>query len=116
MSNIAEFTDSEVKVIHDTLQERYGKPVETERADIEMHHPADDEVYACPAIYWEYNQCHFVLAKAGEQEFASQFFYGPDEQFSTGKDFYDDVRNCLLSTLQMQADHELKKQGVIGNK
>ena len=114
MSNIPDFTESEAKLINDTLAERYGKPVATERADIEMPQAADDnEVYVCSAFYWEHNGCHFVLAKTGEQEFASQFFYGPDEQFNTGKEFYDDVRDCLLTTLRVQADHELKKQGAI---
>ena len=116
MSETSDFTESELKVIEDTLAERYSKSVETEHVDIEMPSKDDEQVYVCPAIYWEDRGCHFVLAKTGEGEFSSQFFYGPDEQFSTGKDFYDDLRDCLLSTLRVQADHELKKQGVIGNK
>ncbi len=113
MSKIPDFTESEAKLIQDALAERYGKSIETEHVDIEMPSKDDDQVYVCPAIYWEHNGCHFVLAKTDEGEFSSQFFYGPDEQYSTGKDFYDDVRDCLITTLQVQADHELKKQGAI---
>ena len=112
MSEIPDFTEAEAKIIQDTLAERYGKSVNTEHADIEMP-TEENEVYACPAIYWQHNDCHFVLAKTGEGEFASQFFYSPEEQLSTGKDFYDDVRDCLLTTLRVQADYELKKQGAI---
>ncbi|MDH5445086.1 MAG: hypothetical protein OEY52_05975 [Gammaproteobacteria bacterium] len=113
MSKTPDFTESEAKLIEDTLAERYGKSVETEHVDIEMPSKDDEQLYVCPAVYWEHKDCHFVLAKTGEGEFASQFFYGPEEQFSTGKDFYDDLSDCLLSTLRVQADHELKKQGAI---
>lgn len=113
MSKIPDFTESEAKIIQDTLAERYGESVQTEHVDIEMPSKDDEQVYVCPAIYWEDKGCHFVMAKTGEGEYASQFFYGADEQFNTGKDFYDDVRDCLLTTLRVQADHELKKQGAI---
>ncbi|MDH5180992.1 MAG: hypothetical protein OEZ39_02785 [Gammaproteobacteria bacterium] len=114
MSEIPDFTEGELKVVDDTLRERYGNPIETQRADIEVPvHPDDDEVIECPAIYWQHGECHFILSKAGEQQFFSQFFYGDDEQFGTGKEFYDDVRDCLMTTLKVQADHELKRKGVI---
>lgn len=117
MSKIPDFTDSELKVVHDTLQERYGRAVATQQADIELRiYPDDRELTECPAIYWEYGTCHFILAKAGKQQFFSQFFYGNREQFGTGKQFYDDVFDCLMTTLRVQADHELKQQGVSDNK
>lgn len=117
MSEIPDFTDNELKVIYDTLQERYGSPVETQQADIELRiYPDDRELTECPAIYWEHAECHFILAKAGKQKFFSQFFYGPREQFGTGKQFYDDVFDCLITTLRVQADHEINKGGVTDNK
>lgn len=117
MSEIPDFTESELKVINDTLQERYGKPADTQRADIELRiYPDDRELTECPAIYWEQGECHFILAKAGKQQFFSQFFYSPREQFGTGRQFYDDVFDCLITTLRVQADHELKKEGVTDNK
>ena len=117
MSKIPEFTDVEVKIVHDTLQERYGKPVETQLADIELRIYSDDrELTECPAIYWEHDNCHFILAKAAKQKFFSQFFYGSREQFGTGKEFYDDVFDCLVTTLRVQADHELNKQGASDSK
>ena len=113
MSKIPDITEAEDKLIEETLAERYGKSIKIEYVDIEMPSKDDEQVYTCPAVYWQKNGCHFVLAKTGEGEYASQFFYGPEEQFNTGKDFYDDVRDCLLTTLRVQADHELKKQGAI---
>jgi len=117
MSKIPDFTDEEFKVVTDTLMERYGKPADLQRADIELRiYPDDRELTECPAIYWENADCHFILAKAGKAQFFSQFFYGPREQFGTGKQFYDDVFDCLVTTLRVQADHELKKVGVTDNK
>ncbi|MDH5408128.1 MAG: hypothetical protein OEY00_05910 [Gammaproteobacteria bacterium] len=113
MSKLPDFTEAEAKTIDDILVERYGKAVKTEHADIEMPSKDDELVYACPAIYWEQSGCHFIIAKTGEGEFASQFFYGAEEQFNTGQEFYDDVRECLIATLRVQANHELKKKGAI---
>lgn len=109
-----DFSDEELKLISDTLSERFGKPVETHLADIEL--PADDagnEITPCPAIYWEENGCHFILAKTSDNKFVSQFFYDDQEQFVTEKPFYDDLQNCVMSLLQVQADHELKESGVL---
>jgi len=117
MSKIPEFTENEIKIVNDTLQERYGKPVDTQLADIELRiYPDDRELTECPAIYWESDTCHFIIAKTGKQQFFSQFFYGNREQFGTGKQFYDDVFDCLVTTLRVQADHELQKEGVVDKK
>ncbi len=37
MSKIPDFMEVELKIATDTLQARYGKPVEIQRADIELH-------------------------------------------------------------------------------
>ena len=111
MSDIPDFTPAESKVVNDTLKERYGKTVDTQQADIELRIYKDDrELTECPAIYWEHNGCHFILAKTAESQFFSQFFYGNREQFGTGKQFYDDILDCLITTLRVQADHELSRQ------
>ena len=116
MSQTTQFTDEEVKIVQDTLQERYGKTVETQLADIELRIYSDDrELTECPAIYWEHESCHFIIAKADKMKFFSQFFYGNREQFGTGKQFYDDLFDCLVTTLRVQADHELNKEGITDN-
>ena len=109
-----DFSDEELKLISDTLSERFGKSVETQLADIEL--PVDNgdkELTPCPAVYWEEKGCHFILAKTSENKFFSQFFYDEHEQFVTEKPFYDDLHNCVMSLLQVQADHELKESGLL---
>ena len=113
MKAIPDFAPEETKVIADTLKERYGEPVAYERADIELRlSPDDSQVTECPAVYWEKNGCHFVLAKTGNSEFFSQFFYDGRNQFGTGRQFYDDLLDCLITTLRVQADHELQRNKV----
>ncbi len=113
MSKIPDFSKEEIKVVNDTLQERYDGPVESHLVDVELRlNPDDSQVTECPAIYWEHGDCHFVLAKTGDSRFYSQFFYSNREQFGTGQQSYDDILDCLVTTLRVQADHELERNKV----
>ena len=113
-NDLYDFTPEDLKLINDTLAERYGNPTETQRADIELPvDKGDQEPTPCPAVYWEEKDCHFILAKTADNKFFSQFFYEHDEQFVTEKPFYDDLHSCLVTLLQVQADHELKKSGLL---
>jgi len=105
--NVNDFSADELKLIDDALEKRYGNPVKTERVDIEF---GDAEVAECPALYWEHDGCHFIIAKAEDKKFFNQFFYDDDEQFGTEKPF-DDLEICMTTLLQVQANHELKKAG-----
>ena len=113
MSAIPDFTPEETKVVNDTLQERYGKPVEVQAVDVELRlTPNDSQVTECPALYWESGDCHFILAKTDDSSFYSQFFYSGREQFGTGRQHYNDILDCLVTTLRVQADHELERNKV----
>jgi hypothetical protein len=112
--SINDFTDEELKLISDTLSERFGKSIETQLADIELPVDNGDEApVPCAAVYWEEKGCHFIAAKTSDNKFFSQFFYGDDEQFVTEKPFYDDLHSCVMSLLKVQADHELKESGLL---
>ena len=107
---IPDFDDAEIKIIDDTLKERYGVAQETQRCDVEIPIDEDDsETIECPSIYWEHNGCHFILGKIDDSKYFSQFFYDDKEQFTTGSKSYSDLYNCLMTTLQVQADHEREK-------
>ncbi|MBI4190255.1 MAG: hypothetical protein HY525_06915 [Betaproteobacteria bacterium] len=43
----------------------------------------------------------------GADRYRSQFFYSVLEQFGTGRDF-DDLAECVTTTLRLQADHKKK--------
>jgi hypothetical protein len=116
MSSISDFNDADRWVVETALKERYGKIVKTEAADSEIRlDPASKEVTVCPTLYWEENGIEFVILKIGEDRYRSQFFYSAVEQFGTGRDF-DDLAECVTTTLRLQADHEKDRAGATSGK
>ena len=112
MSNIAEFTESELWTVRSTLKERYGSSVEPELADCELHlDPASPKLTSCPSLFWQQDKCNFVLFKVGEARFRCQFFYAIDEMFGTGIEEYDNIGDCVLTVLQVQADSDAERKG-----
>ena len=110
MSEVPDFTESELELIHQTLNKRFEKDVEEQLADVEIRlSPADRALMVCPAVFWSERGANFVLVKSGEKEFRCQFYYREHEQFGTGRDTYDEVGDCVLDLLQAHADHELNR-------
>jgi hypothetical protein len=111
MSSVPDFGDDEIKVVEDTLQERYRRPVPVQRADVELRlTPEDRELTECPALYWEDGECHFVIAKLGKARYHCQFYYGLHQQYGTGRPEYDDLFDCVTTLLKLQADHAATEQ------
>lgn len=112
MSDIADFTASELWTARATLQERYGRPVEPELADCELRLDKDSaEPTSCPSLFWHDGGCNFVAFKIAENRFRCQFFYQIHEMFGTGVEEFDNVGDCILTLLQIQADHDAEKKG-----
>ncbi|QLQ34321.1 MAG: hypothetical protein HZT40_21260 [Candidatus Thiothrix singaporensis] len=112
MAKVPDLTDLEKHIIQQTIDERWGKgKVTAEEVEVEIRlSPADRELTACPAMYWEHEDCQFVLAKSGESRYRSQFFYSVKDRFGTGIDEYADLGDCVLYLLRLQADHESERQ------
>ncbi|MDO9064524.1 MAG: hypothetical protein Q7U25_04855 [Sulfuricella sp.] len=111
MSGAPDITDSERWVVEVTLKERYGKPVEVQLADVELRlDPAVPELTLCPAMVWKEQGAGFVISKVGDHRFRCQFFYSVREQYGTGKAEYDDLLECVVALLKLQADHQAKRQ------
>jgi hypothetical protein len=112
MSQIADFTESELWIIHTTLAERYNEAVETQLADSELRlNPYSSELTPCPVAYWERDGCHFVVFKTGEDSYRCQFYYRVHQMFGTGIEDYDDLSECMVTLLQVQADHAAQLAG-----
>ena len=111
MSRIPDFSESELWVINATLEERYGAPREIQLAETELRlDKGSTELVPCPTAYWEADNCHFVVCKTGDKSYRCQFFYRIHQMYGTGVDEYDDLAECVVSLLQVQADHHLKEQ------
>jgi len=46
----------------------------------------------------------------GDHRFRCQFFYSVREQYGTGKAEYDDLLECVVALLKLQADHAAQRQ------
>ncbi|MDH5764984.1 MAG: hypothetical protein OEZ38_03120 [Gammaproteobacteria bacterium] len=109
MANINDFTDTEIWTVESTLRERWGNDhsIELQYADAEIRlHPGDRETTECPVMLWSYDGCNYVIFKTGQQKYRAQFFYRGYQQYGTGVHEYDDIGDCLISLLQVQADHD----------
>ena len=110
MSDIPDFTQDELTILNQTLNERFGKEIETQLVDTEVRmYKGDRELTEVPAVYWEANDCKFIIIKKGANRFHNQFFYGVNKQYGTGIEEFDDLHKCTVTLLQVQADHALKE-------
>ena len=113
---IPDFNDADRWVVETALKERYGSIVKVELADSELRlDPAAGDVTLCPTLYWEQRSVEFVIFKVADARYRSQFYYSIAEQYGTGRDF-DDLAECVSTTLKLQADHEKERAGVASGK
>lgn len=109
-ATIAPMTDTERWVVQQAVNERYGREVVVQDVETEIRlHIDDRELTLCPGFYWNEHGCHFVLSKTGDSRYRSMFFYRIRDRFSTGREEYDDIGDCVTTLLKMQADEEAKR-------
>ncbi len=108
MSSIPDITETEHWTVKSTLKERWSdRTVEIQLADVEIKlYPDDRETTECPAVFWQVDEASFVIIKAGEKKYRSQFYYRGYQQYGTGKSEYDDLADCVTMMLQVHADKE----------
>ena len=114
MSTIEDFTKSELWIINTTLQERYSKSIDVQLADIELRvNPYATELTPCPAAGWDDDDgCHFIVCKSGDNRYRAQFYYRVHQMYGTGVEEYDDLSECMVTLLQVQADYVANQDGV----
>jgi hypothetical protein len=111
-SQIPDFTETELWVVRSAVNERFGKEIALELADVELRLSPEDRVLtSCPAVYWSERGAHFVISKVGEKAYRCQFYYRGFEQYGTGRQEYDDLGHCVVTLLQVQSDHERQRAG-----
>ena len=115
MSAIPDFTEAEQQLIGEILLERYKRLVPWQLADAELQlDPSSEQLTVCPTLYWSQRGADFIVCKLGESRFRCQFLYSENEQFGTGRETYDEFGECVVTLLQVQADHERGRSGVHG--
>jgi hypothetical protein len=110
MSQIPDFTETELWTLRTALKERYGAPVDVQLGDSEVRlNPESSVLTTCPVAYWSADTVNFVIFKVDTSEYRSQFYYRGRDQYGTGRDYYDNIGECVTILLQVQADHARKK-------
>ena len=111
---LPDFTDGEFQLVNQILLERYNRIVPLQAVEVELLlRPDDKDPTPCPALYWNELGVEFVVAKTGDQRFRCQFFYSPDEVFGTGQESYDNLGDCVVTLLRLQADHHGTRSGAL---
>jgi hypothetical protein len=106
MPEITDFNKNELWIINDTLKQRYGKEIEVQFADSELRlNPHSTALSICPTLFWSDGTANFVIVKIGESKYKCQFFYRVYQQYGTGVEVYEDLTECIVSLLQVQADY-----------
>jgi len=112
MREIADFSQPEQWIVGTTLRERYGREVELLFADSEIRlSQSDRELTSCPVLFWQVDDCNFVIFKCGDRRYRGQFYYQPYKQFGTGMREHGDLSECTVALLQAQADQAAETRG-----
>lgn len=108
-----DFSPTELKTIEKATSERW-KDVELHLADIEITRSASDEnTTLCPAVVWETTDCTFVIIKVDEFVYKSVFYYLGTKQIDTGVSEYNDLKDCVLTLMKVQANFMLSSSSSI---
>lgn len=107
MPGIPDFTESELALVRQLVERRYRRTVDVEIADAELKldpDPASTVLTTCPTLFWNVQDCNFVVFKTAPDRFRPQFYYGHNEHYGTGRPEYADLAECVTRLLQAQAD------------
>lgn len=64
MTNIPDFTEEEIRIVQDSVNERYGHEIELQLADAEIRPDLSiRELIEVPAIFWAERDANFIIIK-----------------------------------------------------
>ena len=109
MTDTADFSNQEKLAIRTTLAKRWKSneiDIQLVDVDVSLSDSALDSI-KCPAFYWELDEYRFLLMKTGENKYRPQFFYQDSEEVAAETLEFDDVAECTMALLQLQANHAL---------
>ncbi|MDH4274603.1 MAG: hypothetical protein OEW08_06165 [Gammaproteobacteria bacterium] len=104
---IADFDADELAIINGALTQRFFRAPKIELADSELRlDPTSTQLVLCPAAVWVEQGVTFIVFKAGVSKYRCLFYLGPNDQFGTGIEEYTDLKTCVTTLLQVQADYD----------
>lgn len=108
--------DPERLAVDAALKRRYGMQIEVQIVEVELRPTgaaSDRRTY--PSLYWEARCAAFVICKIGVDQWRPFFFYPGDpaaEQYGTAQPQFNDLLECVMAVLRLQADHEKIRHGI----
>lgn len=104
---IPDYTDAQVASVQNLLAEQYGEAIETHLADAEARLAGgDDALNSCPVLFWNTQNCNFAILRLEKNLFRAQYFYTPDEQYSTTQKEFNTLEDCVKAVIRTQANHQ----------
>jgi len=108
---IADFTDAELWTLRTALQERYGHKPDLQLGEAEVRlNRQHRHLTVCPVAGWQDGDCTMLVFKSGPGDYRGEFFYRVHEHYGTGIESFDNLAVCLVTLLQVQADHARDRQ------
>ena len=100
-----DYTDNELQNISEILNNHCTSEVEIHLADCEVRQDESSrKTVDRPAVFWQVNNCSFIIVKLDHNLFQGRYFYTPNDQFGEEHQRYADAGNCVSALLQSQAD------------
>lgn len=103
-----DFSLFEKNIVKNLINERWSG-VDVELADVEVSRTSSGKSLPYPALVWEASKCTFVVIKVDESAYKCIFYYLGTQRFDTGVNEYDDLNDCILSIMKVQANFLLTK-------
>lgn len=113
---IPDFDQAELDAVRAQLLSRYREAIEPPQAEVELDLTGIGHLAWYPAPFWSEIGTSFVVLKLGPGGYHPFFYYQTDRQFSTDRDRYDDLDDCVSTLLRMQADHQKELAGASSGK
>ena len=107
-----DFSLFEINIAKDIINQRW-RGVDIDLADVEVSRNSSSESLPYPAIVWEASKCTFVVIKVDESAYKCIYYYLGTQRFDTGVNEYDDLHDCVLSIMKVQANFLLTKNNDI---
>jgi hypothetical protein len=103
-----DFSLFETNIVKDTVCERWNN-VDIQLADVEVSRTSTSQSTPYPALVWEASKCTFVVIKVDEAAYKCIFYYLGTQRFDTGVNEYEDLKECVVSIMKVQANFLLTK-------
>ena len=107
MDSIPNFTPAETETVRQLVHQRYQETIEIQLADSELMLDLKREQRVdCSTLFWHMHGANFAVIRSGMNRYRCQFFYTPHDRHSTGQKEFESLEQCVITLLQVQADHE----------